>query len=129
MVKYGTCNIRCLNCGYNKENRERINSDYREFKLVISESCQHFAFNVNVLTRNTYSPHGPSDEITYDVIICCQRCGTPHDYSCGATSCNVNSNSWTRHCCGAGHQVDIKLTPNSAQDIINNTRKILRLFR
>lgn len=73
MVKHGLCVVECKGCNYKRENRETIDSDYGSFLTVISDTCQHFGFHVQALTRNTFTPFGAPDEVTYNIEVTCQR--------------------------------------------------------
>lgn len=129
MVKYGACEVRCNNCSLSIRHTSNIWNDSGCWSTVETGQCSHWRIRIDVLTRNTFTPFGKPDQISYSVDLFCGRCSKKFQANCGATSCGTNSDTYQAECCGYSCRVGIRLTSNSVGDILSNIAMITNFLR
>ena len=129
MVKFGICEVACENRDLVIQHRSNIANDSRCWATVGQRQCQHWRITIDALTRNTFTPWGEPDEISYRINIICTRCNRSVIAQCGATSFNTKSDSWRQGCCNNFWSASVRLTSNSVEDIKRNINEITQVFK
>eukprot|EP00440_Ansanella_granifera_P003001 gb/GFBE01003273.1/.p1 GENE.gb/GFBE01003273.1/~~gb/GFBE01003273.1/.p1 ORF type:complete len:237 (+),score=22.46 gb/GFBE01003273.1/:1-711(+) len=122
MVKHGKVRANDLmNAGCVGEFKTTIQRNKgHEFNLPLLDT-DSASVTFDLVTRDTYTPFGKPDEISFHVIIRCKACGRRMEYSHGRMSCHSGDDHELFQCrCGKCFiQLVFEFRPNGCFDIVD----------